>query len=122
MVELMKENDAPIEQYNRLGIPIDGNVKKSHLNLEEQREGIQDKIGDTEIVWRNKGKSMYYSFLLSIPPVMQSQVLTLVEKEMITKNITEIDEVFLLKIFKRIIPKGSSMYLEILNQLVKKGK
>ncbi|TES97171.1 MAG: sulfatase [Promethearchaeota archaeon] len=122
MVELMKENDAPIEQYNRLGIPIEGNVKKFHLNLEEQREGVQDKIGDTEIVWRNKGKSMYYSFLLSIPPVMQSQVLTLVQKEMITTKITEIDEDFLIEIFKRIIPKGSNMYLEILYQLVKKGK
>ena len=122
MVELMKENDAPIEQYNRLGIPIDGNVKKSHLNLEEQREGIQDKIGDTEIIWRNKGKSMYYSFLLGIPPVMRSQVLTQVEKEMSNEKITEIGEDFLIKIFKRMIPKGSDMYLDILYQLVKKGK
>lgn len=122
MVELMKENDAPIEQYNRLGIPIDGNVKKSHLNLEEQREGIQDKIGDTEIIWRNKGKSMYYSFLLGIPPVMRSQVLTQVEKEMSKEKITEIGEDFLIKIFKRMLPKGSDMYLDILYQLVKKGK
>ena len=122
MVELMKENDAPNEQYNRLGIPMDGNVKKSHLNLEEQREGIQDKIGDTEIIWRNKGKSMYYSFLLGIPPVMRSQVLTQVEKEMSNEKITEIGEDFLIKIFKRMLPKGSDMYLDILYQLVKKGK
>jgi len=122
MVELMKENDAPIEQYNRLGIPIDGNVKKIHLNLAKKREGIQDKIGDTEIIWRNKGKSLYYSFLLRTPEAMKKQILTQVEKEIIKKKITEIDEDFLFKIFKKSIPKGNRIYLEMLNQFVKKGK
>jgi len=123
MVKLMKENDAPIEQYDRLGIPIDGNVKKMHLNLEEQREGIQDKIGDSEIIWRNKGKSMYYSFLLTMPTIIRNQVKTEVEKEIINKKITEIDEDFLIEIFRRIIPKNMMYFLEVLVQFVKeKGK
>ena len=33
LIELMNKNDAPFEQYERLGIPIDGDVTNEHLNL-----------------------------------------------------------------------------------------
>jgi arylsulfatase A-like enzyme len=33
MVSLMRQNDAPVEQYRRLGIPQDGNVGDQHLSL-----------------------------------------------------------------------------------------
>ena len=33
MVNLMRQNDAPPEQYQRLGIPQDGCLSDEHLSL-----------------------------------------------------------------------------------------
>ena len=36
MVRVMQENDAPPEQYERIGFPPDGNVNEDHLLLAAQ--------------------------------------------------------------------------------------
>ena len=40
MVELMQANDAPLEQYERLGLPVGGEAKDKHLLLEAQYEMV----------------------------------------------------------------------------------
>jgi hypothetical protein len=38
MVKLMQENDVPLEQYERLGLPLDGEAQDEHLLLQAQHE------------------------------------------------------------------------------------
>ncbi|MEE4193682.1 MAG: sulfatase, partial [Anaerolineae bacterium] len=41
MVDLMRQNDAPIDQYERLGLPLEGDVKQEHLLAQEQYKEAQ---------------------------------------------------------------------------------
>ncbi|MHA7268349.1 sulfatase [Arthrobacter sp. HLT1-20] len=41
MVELMRANDAPAEQYERLGLPLDGPAMSAHLLVEKQWHQMQ---------------------------------------------------------------------------------
>ncbi|MBO0744982.1 MAG: sulfatase [Candidatus Dormibacteraeota bacterium] len=42
MVELMRESDAPSEQFQRLGLPVSGPVTREHLLVRTQRERVSD--------------------------------------------------------------------------------
>ena len=44
MVQVMQENDAPLEQYERLGLPVDGVVTGKHLLLATQAELVQKSL------------------------------------------------------------------------------
>jgi beta-glucosidase len=49
LVSVMQANDAPPEQYRRLGLPVDGQVEDKHLLLETQRDTALNAIsGNTE--------------------------------------------------------------------------
>ena len=41
MVNLMRQNDAPRDQYERLGLPLEGEVKQEHLLAREQYQEAQ---------------------------------------------------------------------------------
>jgi hypothetical protein len=123
LVEEMKQNDSPVEQFERLGIPYDGLITDDHLDLIETRSGIQDKIGNTEIIWNNKGKSMYSLIMGFIPSQFQKPTSSQIEQEIKKNNITEIDEDFLSQTFEKILPKNYLPLLKNMTKLVKmKGK
>ncbi len=119
LVELMKENDAPIEQYKRLGLPLDGNVKEEHLNLIEKREGTKDKIGNTEIIWMNKGKSMYSLLINKVPEYIQRQFILGFEQEINSKNSKEVDENIVVDIFKKYLPVDIKSNLKSYKKLIR---
>jgi len=116
----MKKSDAPIEQYERLGIPIDGEISDEHLRLEENYTGTKEKIGNTEIIWRNKGRSMYYLILRFTPEHLRERVIKLYEKVINQKNLKEIDEDFILETSWNFIPEGLIPFLRVASPLVKK--
>jgi hypothetical protein len=123
LVEEMKKNDAPIEQYERLGIPYDGVITDDHLDLIENRSGMKDKIGDTEIVWINKGKSMYSLIMGYVPSQFHKQTNLQIEQEIINKSTNEVDEELLIQIFEKILPKNYVPLVRNMTKLVKtKGK
>jgi hypothetical protein len=39
MINLMRANDAPIEQYERLGLPVDGEITDQHLRTIAETNG-----------------------------------------------------------------------------------
>ncbi len=41
MVALLRDNDAPLEQYERLGLPLDGVVQEQHLLLKAQADLVE---------------------------------------------------------------------------------
>ncbi len=122
MIDLMKKSDAPVEQYERLGIPIDGNVKEEHLNLDEKRDGVMDEIGNTEIIWKRKGKSTYSLLVSFIPKAMQNQLINSLEQKINKMNLKEIDEDFLFEFIEKLVPSSVAGYLHYLKIIVKKKK
>ena len=73
LLRLMKENDAPAEQYERLGLPLDGHIESEHLHCAEKRDNSRDQIGKTPVTWQDKGKSLYYGLLGMMPVGVKRQ-------------------------------------------------
>ncbi len=119
LVKEMKEDDSPIEQFERLGIPYDGEIKNEHLALIDNRSGMKDKIGETKIVWDKKGKSMYSLIMGFVPSQFQKQTNLLIEEEIKKKNISEIDEDLLITVFEKILPKN---YIPLIRNMTKMVK
>jgi arylsulfatase A-like enzyme len=123
MIEAMKKNDCPIEQFQRLGIPFEGEITDDHLAITEKRAGARDIIGETETVWKNKGKSMYSLVMGFVPKPVQNQINIEIEKEINEKGINEVDEEFIMKILVKFIPQNFLKLFETMTELVKiKGK
>ena len=119
MIKLMKMNDAPIEQYERLKIPIDGKITEKHLMLGEVRHDIVEVIGETEIIWKNKGKSAYSLLIGYIPQPMKKSFIQSFESKIIEKQIKEIDETFVFEFMEKIFPKQYRYYLNSLKLTIK---
>lgn len=92
MIDLMRHNDAPPEQYVRLGIPQDGNVTDEHLHLQETRSGVQDRIGNTDVIWQGKGKAMYYGLLNLVPMAMRRRFVVELEQAVKAHGIHKINQ------------------------------
>jgi len=120
LVEAMKKSDAPVEQYERLGIPIDGEIANDHLRLEENYTDTKEKIGKTEIIWRSKGKGMYYLILRYTPEHLRDQLVALIERAINHKNLKEIDEDMILEATWNVIPESLKPFLKRFTLIVKK--
>lgn len=119
----MKLNDAPLEQFERLGIPFEGEITHQHLLLSENRDGITGKIGNSEIIWKNKGLSMYSFFMNTVPKPFQVQLNNHLEKRIKEKTLKEMDDDFIINQFEGFIPKHYQTLLKMMFQIVKaKGK
>lgn len=119
LVAEMKKCESPIEQYERLALPIDGKVTNEHLKINEKYAGIKGKIGNTEITWINKGKSAYYLFLSVAPKKVQKSLVAAFEKALNQRNIREVDEDFILEIMDKIMPKGLRSFLKLITRILK---
>jgi arylsulfatase A-like enzyme/chorismate mutase len=120
LVAEMKKNDAPVEQFERLGIPIEGEILNKHLKSMEKYADSKDKIGNTEIIWTKKGKSMYYLFLSFTPNGLRKNLNTGFEKAINAKNLKEIDEDFVLEVFGKFIPENLKPFMGMITDLVKR--
>ena len=117
--EEMKKNEAPLEQFERLGIPYDGEITDEYLDLIENRSGMKGKIGDTEIVWKKKGKSMYSLIMGYLPSQFQKPTNIQIEKEIKKRSTNEIDEDLLIQVFEKILPKNYIPLVRNMTKLVK---
>ena len=120
LVAELKKSESPIEQYERLGIPIDGEVTNEHLKVNEKYAGVQEKIGDTEITWVKKGKSSYYLFLTVVPRNLQKSLVAGIEKAINQKDIQEVDEDIILEIVGKIMPPNLKPFLVLIKDIIKK--
>ncbi|MCA9835571.1 MAG: sulfatase [Trueperaceae bacterium] len=105
LLALMKKNDAPAEQYERLGLPLSGDVDASHLRCSEKRAAAPDQIGQTPVVWQGKGKSLYYGFLGAMPVGVKRQFELGFEQALNTSKKQELNQDDVLELFQTIIPK-----------------
>jgi hypothetical protein len=123
MVDLMKKNDVPPEQFERLGLPPSGQAEEVHLSLTDKAVDSGDRIGNTAIVFNNKGRNMYNSLLSYIPKPQQRQFVLGVEEIVNAQGLNELDEDQVVAIFQNIIPpKQMGLFLWIAEIIKEKGK
>ncbi|MBU4316259.1 MAG: sulfatase [Proteobacteria bacterium] len=116
---LMKENDAPKEQFIRLGLPVDSTPDESHLALKPRPSGSEDKIGNTTITWKDKGKTAFYALTGIFPKPVRRQFLLAMEEKIHTQKIVELDEDNVLKILLELAPKGLRGMMMIVGSVIK---
>jgi hypothetical protein len=117
MVELMRQTDAPAEQYLRIGLPKEGEIFDKHLCLSAAEE-VQDRVGNTAVTWRQKGKKMYYTLLELLPFWMKRQFIIAVEKEILERDLRELDENLVVDLFQQLAPEEEKHLLDLVSRIV----
>lgn len=103
MREMMKANEAPFEQYERLGIPRDGEittelVKKLHHVWDVQPPFLENHT------WTRGAVNAYYGLLKFIPKEKHDHVKD-VYKELLGQSGTDIDTGMILKYIPNVVPE-----------------
>jgi hypothetical protein len=88
--------------------------------LNEKYSGIKEKIGDTEIIWRKKGKSMFYLTLRFTPENLQKPLIQGFESAIKKNNLKEIDEDFIFEVFVKLVPLNLKPFMGMITDLVKR--
>ena len=123
MIELLKENDAPPEQFERLGLPQHGPVKEEHLALQERPETVRERIGNTEVTWIGKGKTMYDSLLIYVPEPMKRQLILGIEERINVQGLREVNEDLILDALIELSPPGYRYMFNWIGGIIKeKGR
>ena len=119
LIDLMKKNDAPKEQYERLNIPFDEVINTDHLSLGEVRSGLIETIGETKIVWKNKGKSAFSVVISFTPEALKKPLIESFEKKIHKEKLHEIDEDFVFEFMDKLWPKQYRFYIDYMKVLIK---
>jgi hypothetical protein len=104
LIKLLKDCDCPKEQFSRLELPIDEQVTDLDCRANDKRHLSDGLIGNHQITWSNKSKSMFYGFLHLYPNHLKKSYILEFEKNLVEMKIKEIDEERVIKIFKKITP------------------
>ena len=120
MVELMNGNDCPKEQFERLGLPADGNISDEHSDLKKQPAASEDRIGNTPIIWKNKGRIAFYSLMAYIPKPRRRQFILGVEEIVNSQTRFELDEDAVLKTLLELAPQEVRGIMIFLTTIIKK--
>lgn len=117
MVTLMQENEAPQEQYERMGLPAGGEVNESHLPQEQEllAGGLFD---ETEFSWQGQSKRMYHTLLHLTPYPVQRQVRQRFEAALRQQGRTDLDEDLVAALMQRAAPPGMEQTLKLFAELV----
>jgi hypothetical protein len=119
MINLMKKNHSPEEQFERLGLPFDDIIEDNHLHLGERIIPAEDQIESTDVVFHGKGKMMYYMLLNAIPRPWRETVIQAFEEKLIDGGITSLDEDTVLEIYMDIVPDRQKNGMMWLGRIIK---
>ncbi len=105
MAALMKKNDAPQEQFERLGIPKNGKITIDELKKQrEARQKANEVDLGVDVEWEESAKLIYWAIMRMMPKQrvmsMQQGLVNLVKKS----NIQVITEKSILGFAKNIFP------------------
>ncbi len=117
MVELMRQSDAPAEQYQRMGLPFEGDITSEHLTVRERVES-GEKIGNTPITWISKGKKMFFTLLGLIPFWARRQFQIAVEKKIAEDQIVKLDENQVLQLFIKLTPEAEHDQIKLMAGII----
>ncbi len=122
MVGLMRQNDAPREQFGRLGLPPDGEVESRHLHARAGEAGPHDTVGRTDVTWKRDAKKLYYAVTATTPLGLNRAVELGVEQALQTRGDASLDEDELLELLQTVLPEAHHSRLAFALDLVRKGR
>ncbi len=118
MAEIMRENDAPLEQFERIGIPVDGVVGQATLHLEkETRRRIYEADLGLGEEWTEQGREAYFAVQCLVPAPVRLTLLEGIKAYVQSANIKKIDDEAIAQWVITFGPQGESL-LKMLKMLV----
>lgn len=121
MIELMKESDAPVEQFARVGLKSEGTVTKEEI--EKYREIFEkeysiDKDIESVLQWKGNTKNELTAFINLVKTKEKDEIVEEFKKEIKEKNISIITENFIEEFIKeRVDEERKPMIMYFLNLL-----
>ena len=112
MVALMRQTDAPSDQYMRLGLPLSGPVGSEHLwraqtNPPSGRMGElnEDEIAGVRVTWHGSGKKMYYGLSGLIPFWFRRQFASEFAQALLASGQDRLDEALVQELALQVAPR-----------------
>ena len=122
MVGLMRQNDAPREQFDRLGLPPDGEVESDHLRASVGEVRPHDTVGRIDVTWKKDAKRLYYAVTATTPLGLNRALELGVEQALQTRGDASLDEDELLELLQTVLPEAHHPRLAFALDLVCKGR
>lgn len=121
MRKIMIESEAPIEQYERIGIPFDGNIKFDDIINHHQKIESYFILNETleKINWEDQSKEEFFAFINLMSTHNRNELIEIFQtevehKKIITKNLVR------MFIQNNVSEDKKSMVLYFLNLLSKR--
>ncbi len=118
LLKLMRRNEAPSDQFLRLGLPEEGPPGPQHMALERTfpREGL---VGNRIVQWAGKAQKMYYTLLRLVPFHMERQIEIAVEHELALRGLSMVDETQILEIMTTVIPQPYRVFVGLHGSMIR---
>jgi arylsulfatase A-like enzyme len=117
LLDGLRRNDAPPEQYTRLGLPETGPADKRHLAL-AKIENSQDTIGLTPVEWSGSAKKMFYTLVDMLPFWMRRQFIHAIEAAYLQEPGRTLDEKEILALGLQAAPQEHRDKMSLLARIV----
>ncbi|NBD22978.1 sulfatase [Paenibacillus glycinis] len=118
MAELMRENDAPREQFERIGIPVDGIVGEAALRQEKEARRQHREVGlGLGEAWTEGGRDAYFALRCFMPEEIRAPLQDGLTRYVQLAGITRIDETAIVDWAASLGPQGRQM-LAVLKRFV----
>ncbi|MGE8205346.1 sulfatase [Heyndrickxia sp. NPDC080065] len=110
MADLMRESDAPIEQFERVGIPKNGVITSDEIKKQKETrdEYFNFNLGLGE-VWNKKGKTAFLALLNLTPKHNKQQIKEFFKSHIQQKGIKEVTEQKVLEFVDCLGENGEKM-------------
>ena len=117
MVVLMRQTDAPPEQYQRLGLPESGPVRPEHLADEKVKPAGQ-MIAEVRITWRGAGEKMYHGLRSLMPIWLRRQFAQQFAKAFEASGRDTLDELLVRDLALQIAPQQHKEQLRLMADVI----
>ncbi|MGO4371049.1 sulfatase-like hydrolase/transferase [Paenibacillus sp. MCAF20] len=118
MADLMRANDAPPEQFERIGIPLNGIVEKEALKLEkEARKRVYEADLGLGEQWTERGRAAYFAVQCLVPASVRVTLQDGIKAYVQSAGIMKIDEEIIVKWISSFGTQGEPL-IKALNMLV----
>lgn len=115
MFDLMEQNDTPVDQFERMGIPEDGDISPQQLSRErEERKDKRLTICGENFFFHGNAKNAYRVFYYSANPALRQGIAEMFCAYLKQHHIKEVQEQDVLDFIESAVPgrmKESALFL-----------
>lgn len=116
MIVLLKENDCPIERYERFGIPTEPCVTREIvLDMHKKADQVRKPKVLRDSEWEKSAVNMYHALMRFVPENKKEEVNTLLISNTAGKKVTDSDIIKLIGAGIAELDKETVKYMVVLN-------